>query len=136
MQSIRPFNSSRHAWLLAGAVLVSACGAADSGGSAIDPDALLADEAAPSGGARGQGAEEGRLFAAEGATVVLTDVLDDEATVAEVLVGGRAEHEWAGDARVRDVVAGLVADIGWQAPVGTLSCGKLGTAMSRALISG
>ncbi len=30
------------------------------------------------GGARGQGAEEGRLFAAEGATVVLTDVLDDE----------------------------------------------------------
>lgn len=29
------------------------------------------------GGARGQGAEEGRLFAAEGATVVLTDVLDD-----------------------------------------------------------
>ena len=30
------------------------------------------------GGARGQGAEEGRLFAAEGATVVLTDVLDAE----------------------------------------------------------
>ena len=30
------------------------------------------------GGARGQGAEEGRLFAAEGASVVLTDVLDDE----------------------------------------------------------
>ena len=30
------------------------------------------------GGARGQGAEEGRLFAAEGATVVLTDVLDEE----------------------------------------------------------
>jgi len=29
------------------------------------------------GGARGQGAEEGRLFAAEGATVVLADVLDD-----------------------------------------------------------
>jgi 3alpha(or 20beta)-hydroxysteroid dehydrogenase len=29
------------------------------------------------GGARGMGAEEGRLFAAEGATVVLTDVLDD-----------------------------------------------------------
>ena len=30
------------------------------------------------GGARGQGAEEGRLFVAEGATVVLADVLDDE----------------------------------------------------------
>src|SRR6185437_9214405 len=31
-----------------------------------------------SGGARGQGAAEGRLFAAEGASVVLTDVLDAE----------------------------------------------------------
>ncbi len=30
------------------------------------------------GGARGQGAEEGRLFCAEGATVILTDVLDEE----------------------------------------------------------
>ena len=29
------------------------------------------------GGARGQGAAEGELFAAEGATVILTDVLDD-----------------------------------------------------------
>lgn len=29
------------------------------------------------GGARGQGAEEARLFAAEGATVVITDVLDE-----------------------------------------------------------
>ncbi len=30
------------------------------------------------GGARGQGAEEARLFSAEGATVVITDVLDDQ----------------------------------------------------------
>jgi len=34
------------------------------------------------GGARGQGAEEGRLFAAQGASVILTDVLDDEGTAA------------------------------------------------------
>ena len=32
-----------------------------------------------SGGARGQGACEGRLFAQEGAKVVLTDILDEEA---------------------------------------------------------
>lgn len=31
-----------------------------------------------SGGARGQGAEEGRILAAEGATVVLADVLDEQ----------------------------------------------------------
>ena len=30
------------------------------------------------GGARGQGAEEARLFASEGAAVIITDVLDDE----------------------------------------------------------
>ncbi|MCV7194531.1 ABC-F family ATP-binding cassette domain-containing protein [Mycolicibacterium brumae] len=52
------------------------------------------------------------------------DVLDDDATVAAALVGDRAEHEWAGDARVRDVVAGLVADIGWHARIGTLSGGQ------------
>ena len=52
------------------------------------------------------------------------DILDDDATVAGVLVGDRAEHEWAGEARIRDVVAGLVADIGWHARIGTLSGGQ------------
>ena len=33
-----------------------------------------------SGASRGQGAAEARLFAAEGAAVVLTDVLDQEET--------------------------------------------------------
>ena len=54
------------------------------------------------GGARGQGAEEGRLFASEGATVVLTDVLDDDghAAAAEsgceyVHLDVRSEEEWA-----------------------------------------
>jgi 3alpha(or 20beta)-hydroxysteroid dehydrogenase len=54
------------------------------------------------GGARGQGAEEGRLFASEGATVVLTDVLDDEGRhTAEAIQGAeyrhldvRSENEW------------------------------------------
>ena len=38
------------------------------------------------GGARGMGAEEGRVFAAEGATVILADILDAEgqATAAEI----------------------------------------------------
>ena len=43
------------------------------------------------------------------------DSLDPDATVAAVLVGDTAEHEWAGDARIRDVIGGLVADIDWQA---------------------
>ncbi|MEI7545374.1 MAG: ABC-F family ATP-binding cassette domain-containing protein, partial [Mycobacteriaceae bacterium] len=53
-----------------------------------------------------------------------SDTLDDAQTVAQALVGERPEHEWAGDAKVRDVVAGLVADIDWQAPISALSGGQ------------
>ncbi|MFN0088689.1 MAG: SDR family NAD(P)-dependent oxidoreductase [Acidimicrobiales bacterium] len=45
-----------------------------------------------SGGARGQGAEEGALFASEGATVVLGDVLDE---VGERAAGGIDRAEYA-----------------------------------------
>ncbi len=52
------------------------------------------------------------------------DTLDETQTVGWELVGDRAEHQWAGDPRVRDVVAGLVADIAWDATVSTLSGGQ------------
>src|SRR6201991_3172758 len=52
------------------------------------------------------------------------DILDSESTVARTLVGNRADHEWAGDPRIRDVVSGLVSDIGWNAVIGTLSGGQ------------
>src|SRR5262249_60830231 len=59
-----------------------------------------------SGGARGQGAVEGRMFVAEGASVVLGDVLDDQGKKVEAEIranGGKAtyvhldvtrEHDW------------------------------------------
>ena len=52
------------------------------------------------------------------------DTLDPAATVGHALVGERPEHEWAGDPKVRDVVAGLVSDLDWKAPVSTLSGGQ------------
>src|SRR5690606_25990699 len=52
------------------------------------------------------------------------DTLDPAATVGAAIVGDRAEHEWAGDPRVRDVIGGLVPDVGWDRPVGTLSGGQ------------
>ena len=52
------------------------------------------------------------------------DTLDPGHSVGHALVGERPEHEWAGDAKVRDVVAGLVADIDWLAPIGALSGGQ------------
>ena len=52
------------------------------------------------------------------------DTLDPDHTVGWTLVGDQAEHQWAGDARVRDVVGGLVSDIAWGATVATLSGGQ------------
>jgi ATP-binding cassette subfamily F protein uup len=52
------------------------------------------------------------------------ETLDPHSTVGWTLVGDRPEHEWAGEARIRDVVVGLVADIDWNAPISTLSGGQ------------
>ena len=52
------------------------------------------------------------------------DSLDGEATVGENVVGDLAEHEWAGDPRVRSVVGALLDGIDWYAQVKTLSGGQ------------
>ncbi|GMA40757.1 ABC-F family ATP-binding cassette domain-containing protein [Mobilicoccus caccae] len=52
------------------------------------------------------------------------DDLDSDSTVGQVVVGERAEHEWAGDARIRDVIDGLAADVPWDARIGDLSGGQ------------
>ncbi|OBJ71694.1 ABC-F family ATP-binding cassette domain-containing protein [Mycobacterium sp. 1274756.6] len=52
------------------------------------------------------------------------DTLRAEQTVGHALVGDAADHEWASDPRIRDVVGGLVADLDWQAAIGTLSGGQ------------
>ncbi|MBS6941206.1 MAG: ABC-F family ATP-binding cassette domain-containing protein, partial [Slackia piriformis] len=52
------------------------------------------------------------------------DALDDAATVEHAVVGDVPEYVWAGDARVREVIAALIADIDWHAQVGTLSGGQ------------
>ncbi|MFZ1177755.1 MAG: ABC-F family ATP-binding cassette domain-containing protein [Mycobacterium sp.] len=52
------------------------------------------------------------------------DILDSDHTVGWTLVGDQPEHQWAGDPRVRDVVAGLASDIAWDATIATLSGGQ------------
>jgi ATPase subunit of ABC transporter with duplicated ATPase domains len=52
------------------------------------------------------------------------DILDSSSTVGWALVGDRPEHEWASNPSIRDVVGGLVADIDWDAAIGTLSGGQ------------
>ncbi|MGN0128677.1 ABC-F family ATP-binding cassette domain-containing protein, partial [Glutamicibacter soli] len=53
-----------------------------------------------------------------------SDTLDSDSTIHYAVVGDMADHEWAGDARTRDIISGLVADLDWEATVGTLSGGQ------------
>ena len=64
------------------------------------------------------------------------DTLDDTTTVGHTIVGDRPAHEWAGDAKVRDVIAGLVADLDWEASIGTLSGGQRRRVALAALLVG
>ncbi|WP_136051681.1 ABC-F family ATP-binding cassette domain-containing protein [Microbacterium sp. K36] len=52
------------------------------------------------------------------------DTLPDDITIGAAVVGDMAEHEWAGDARVRDVIEGLLTDLPWDARIGSLSGGQ------------
>jgi ATP-binding cassette subfamily F protein uup len=64
------------------------------------------------------------------------DILDSSSTVGRALVGDRAEHEWASNPSIRDVVGGLVADIDWDAAIGTLSGGQRRRVQLAALLIG
>jgi ATPase subunit of ABC transporter with duplicated ATPase domains len=64
------------------------------------------------------------------------DAVDPGHTVAEAVVGGIEEHVWAGDAKVRDVIGGLLADVPWQAQVSSLSGGQRRRVALAALLIG
>jgi 3alpha(or 20beta)-hydroxysteroid dehydrogenase len=65
------------------------------------------------GGARGQGAAEGRLFAAEGATVYLSDVLVDDGEKSAAEAGATfLEHDVSSPQAWATVVAQVVRDHG------------------------
>ena len=83
--------------------------------------------------------DAGRVTRRNGVRMALldqADTLDDSRTVGQTVVGDRVEHEWAGDARVRDVIAGLVPDVPWDAHVGTLSGGQRRRVALAALLVG
>ncbi|MDO7883226.1 ABC-F family ATP-binding cassette domain-containing protein [Salinibacterium soli] len=71
--------------------------------------------------------DSGRVTRRGGVRLGMLDQSDDLATgrtVREVVVGDRAEHDWAGDARTRDVMAGLLGDLDLDARVDDLSGGQ------------
>ncbi|MFI9594295.1 ABC-F family ATP-binding cassette domain-containing protein [Nonomuraea sp. NPDC052265] len=63
------------------------------------------------------------------------DTLDPEATVSELVLGDRAEHEWAGDQQVREILTNLIGDLDLSAKAAALSGGeRRRTALARLLI--
>ncbi|WP_243233732.1 ATP-binding cassette domain-containing protein, partial [Microbacterium sp. CIAB417] len=71
--------------------------------------------------------DSGRVTRVNGLRVGVLDQQDslvDEQTVGQAIVGDMPEHEWAGNARTRDVIAGLLTDLSWDAVIGSLSGGQ------------
>ena len=91
-----------------------------------------------------QGVDDGRVTRVGGLQVGMLsqdDRLDPASTVDAAVVGDRAEHEWAADARVRDILDGLLGGVGFEtvggpdALVGPLSGGeRRRVALARLLI--
>ncbi|MFC6086133.1 ABC-F family ATP-binding cassette domain-containing protein [Sphaerisporangium aureirubrum] len=67
--------------------------------------------------------------------VAQADDMEPGLTVGEVVLGERAEHEWAGDQGIREILGNLLGDIELQARVGELSGGeRRRSALARVLI--
>ncbi|WP_458116718.1 ABC-F family ATP-binding cassette domain-containing protein [Arthrobacter sp. D2-10] len=63
------------------------------------------------------------------------DVLDGDLDVGAAIVGDQADHEWASNPKIRDVMGGLVAEVDWHARVSSLSGGqKRRVALAKLLI--
>lgn len=80
--------------------------------------AMLAGRKEPDGG---------RVTMRSGTTIGVldqADTLDDSLTVGTAVVGDAEEYEWASDARIRDVISGLLGGLDWNAPVTSLSGGQ------------
>lgn len=87
--------------------------------------------------------DSGRVTRRTGLRVGLldqADILDSDRTLGATLVGDQADHEWASNPRIRDVVDGLASDLiargAWDAPVAELSGGQRRRVQLAALLIG
>ena len=72
--------------------------------------------------------DSGEVIARNGLRIGYVDQSDrlaDATTVREAVVGSRPDHEWAGDATIRDVLAGTLGDVDLDSPLTDLSGGQM-----------
>ena len=65
-----------------------------------------------------------------------TDKIPNELSIAQAVVGDRPEYEWASDAKIRDVLSGLLGDLDWSQLIGSLSGGQRRRVALAALLAG
>jgi ATP-binding cassette subfamily F protein uup len=83
--------------------------------------------------------DSGRVTYRGGLTVGMLTQVDSFAgatTIGEAVIGHRPEHEWAGDPKVRDVLAGLLTDLDWSKRIEELSGGQRRRVALAALLVG
>jgi ABC transport system ATP-binding/permease protein len=77
--------------------------------------------------AKTQDPDSGQITKRGDVTIGMLDQLDDfetGQTISQVVVGDMAEHEWAGNSKVRDIFSGLLADFDFNQKVSELSGGQ------------
>ncbi|NDK30962.1 ABC-F family ATP-binding cassette domain-containing protein [Nesterenkonia haasae] len=71
--------------------------------------------------------DSGRVTRRNGVRFGVLDQSDDLRPTESVgfsIVGDQADHEWASDAKIREVISGLVTDLPWEATIDSLSGGQ------------
>ncbi len=71
--------------------------------------------------------DAGQITKRSDVRIGMLDQLDDfapEQTISQVVIGDLAEHEWAGNAKVRDIFSGLLGDFDFDQKVSELSGGQ------------
>ena len=85
-----------------------------------------------------QTADSGRVTVRGGVQVSYldqTDVLDGDDTVGFAIVGEAADHEWASNPKIREIMGNLVGEVDWHANIHSLSGGqKRRVALAKLLI--
>jgi len=74
-----------------------------------------------------QDPDSGQITKRSDVRIGMLDQLDDFApdqTISQVVIGDLAEHEWAGNSKVRDIFSGLLADFDFDQKVSELSGGQ------------
>lgn len=89
--------------------------------------------------ARTQEPDAGQITKRGDVRIGMLDQLDDflpTQTISQVVIGDQAEHEWAGNAKVRDIFSGLLADFDFNQPVSELSGGQRRRVALASLLAG